>query len=135
MIKPAKKRKGDANQVAYSIVQDVIALSNRPIVPPPLKKPKKKRDDFRVMIFVLRRGGVRDLIVEIEPHENQNLNHRPSLVADRLCRNRNVSFSLGHEGCQWENHLNYGNGDGDTTAQRRVTVSSDQVSQHDELVE
>jgi hypothetical protein len=43
MIKPAKKRKGDANQVAYSIVQDVIALSNRPVVaPPPVKKPKKK---------------------------------------------------------------------------------------------
>jgi lipopolysaccharide export system protein LptA len=43
MIKPKKKRKGDANQVAYSVVQDVIALSNRPVVPPPIKKPKKKR--------------------------------------------------------------------------------------------
>jgi lipopolysaccharide export system protein LptA len=43
MVKPKKKRKGDANQVAYSILQDVIGLSNRPIVPPPIKKRKKKR--------------------------------------------------------------------------------------------
>ncbi|HZM04356.1 MAG TPA: hypothetical protein VFC44_15245 [Candidatus Saccharimonadales bacterium] len=46
MIKPAKKRKGDAVQVAYSVMQDVIALSNKPVVAsplPPPKKPKKKR--------------------------------------------------------------------------------------------
>jgi hypothetical protein len=43
MIKPAKKRKGDSNQVAYSVMQDVIAASNKPIVAPPVKKPKKKR--------------------------------------------------------------------------------------------
>jgi len=43
MIKPAKKRKGDAVQVAYSVMQDVIALSNKPVVSPPVKKPKKKR--------------------------------------------------------------------------------------------
>jgi hypothetical protein len=42
MIKPAKKRKGDSNQVAYSVVQDVIALSNKPVVPPS-KSAKKKR--------------------------------------------------------------------------------------------
>jgi hypothetical protein len=42
MIKPKKKRKGDAAQVAYSIMQDVIGLSNKPIVAPPVKKPKKK---------------------------------------------------------------------------------------------
>jgi len=27
----------------YSIMQDVIALSNKPIVAPPPRKPKKKR--------------------------------------------------------------------------------------------
>jgi hypothetical protein len=43
MVKPAKKRNGDAVRVAYGVMQDVIALSNRPVVPPPLKKPKKKR--------------------------------------------------------------------------------------------
>jgi hypothetical protein len=43
MIKPKKKRKGDAVQVAFSVMQDVIALSNRPVVAPPIKKPKKKR--------------------------------------------------------------------------------------------
>jgi hypothetical protein len=42
MIKPKKKRKGDAVQVAYSVMQDVIAASNKPIVPPSQKKPKKK---------------------------------------------------------------------------------------------
>jgi len=42
MIKPKKKRKGDAAQVAYSVVQDVIALSNKPFVAPGMKKPKKK---------------------------------------------------------------------------------------------
>ena len=43
MIKPAKKRKGDSNEVAYSIVQDVIALSSKPVVLPPIKMPKKKK--------------------------------------------------------------------------------------------
>jgi hypothetical protein len=43
MVKPKKKRKGDASQVAYSIIRDVIGLSNKPIVAPPIKKPKKKR--------------------------------------------------------------------------------------------
>jgi hypothetical protein len=43
MIRPKKKRKGDAAQVAYSIMQDVIALGNKPVVAPPSKKPKKKR--------------------------------------------------------------------------------------------
>jgi hypothetical protein len=43
MTKPAKKRKGDAVQVAYSVMEDVIGLSNKPIVAPPPKKPKKKR--------------------------------------------------------------------------------------------
>jgi len=43
MIKPAKKRKGDANQAAHTIVQDVIALGAKPIVLPSVKKPKKKR--------------------------------------------------------------------------------------------
>lgn len=43
MIKPAKKRKGDTIQVAYSVMQDIIALSNKPFVAPPIKKPKKKR--------------------------------------------------------------------------------------------
>jgi hypothetical protein len=41
MVKPKKKRKGDANQVAYSIVQDVIRLSEKPIKPP--KAPRKSR--------------------------------------------------------------------------------------------
>jgi hypothetical protein len=40
MIKPKKKRKGDANQVAYSVVQDVVRLSGKPIKPP-LKPPKR----------------------------------------------------------------------------------------------
>ena len=31
MIKPSKKRKGDAVEVAYSVMQDVIALSERPV--------------------------------------------------------------------------------------------------------
>jgi hypothetical protein len=42
MIKPAKKRKGDANEVAHSIVQDLIALSGKPVVLPPVKKKKKR---------------------------------------------------------------------------------------------
>jgi hypothetical protein len=46
MKKPAKKRKGDAAQVAYSVVQDVITMSNRPFTPPPppaQKPPAKKQ--------------------------------------------------------------------------------------------
>lgn len=43
MVKPKKKRKGDVSEVAYSVMRDVIGLSNRPAVPPPPKKPKKKR--------------------------------------------------------------------------------------------
>ena len=41
MIKPKKKRKGDVNQVAYTIVQDVIRLSEKPVKPPP--KPTKRK--------------------------------------------------------------------------------------------
>jgi hypothetical protein len=41
MIKPAKKRKGDSNQVAFSVVQDVIRLSGKPVKLPP--KPSKRR--------------------------------------------------------------------------------------------
>jgi lipopolysaccharide export system protein LptA len=41
MVKPKKKRKGDANQVAYSVVQDVIRLSGKPFKAPP--KPRKRR--------------------------------------------------------------------------------------------
>jgi hypothetical protein len=40
MKKPAKKRQGDKVQVAHSVMQDVIGISNKPVVPPP--KPKKK---------------------------------------------------------------------------------------------
>jgi hypothetical protein len=43
MTKPAKKRKGDAVQVAHSVMQDIIAISNRPVVALVPKKPKKKR--------------------------------------------------------------------------------------------
>jgi hypothetical protein len=42
MKKPAKKRKGDAVQVAHSVMQDIIAISNKPIVAPPSKPAKKK---------------------------------------------------------------------------------------------
>jgi hypothetical protein len=41
VIKPKKKRKGDANQVAHGIVQDVIKLSEKPIKPPS-KPPNRK---------------------------------------------------------------------------------------------
>jgi hypothetical protein len=37
--KPKKKRPADANQAAYSIVQQVIALTEKPIKPP--KKPRR----------------------------------------------------------------------------------------------
>jgi hypothetical protein len=37
MKKPAKKRKGDTVQVAHSVMQDVIAATNKPIKAP---KPK-----------------------------------------------------------------------------------------------
>ena len=41
MKKPAKKRPADVNMRAHSIMQDVIALSNKPIVAPSKRKPKK----------------------------------------------------------------------------------------------
>jgi hypothetical protein len=41
MKKPAKKRKGDSVEVAYSVMRDVIGISNRPIIAPKPKKPKK----------------------------------------------------------------------------------------------
>jgi hypothetical protein len=44
MIKPKKKRKGDANQVAYGVVQDVIKLSQKPVKAPKLKPPKRKTE-------------------------------------------------------------------------------------------
>jgi hypothetical protein len=44
MIKPKKKRKGDANQVAYSVVQDVIRLSEKPVkLPPKAASPKQRK--------------------------------------------------------------------------------------------
>ena len=43
MVKPKKKRKGDVAQVAYSVLQDVIALSNKPIKAPPKKKPSSRK--------------------------------------------------------------------------------------------
>jgi hypothetical protein len=43
MVKPKKKRKGDAPQVAYSVMRDIIELSGKPVAAPPPKKPKKKR--------------------------------------------------------------------------------------------
>lgn len=43
MVKPKKKRQGDSVQVAYSVMQDVVALSKRPVVAAPVKGKKKKR--------------------------------------------------------------------------------------------
>jgi hypothetical protein len=47
MVKPKKKRKGDAAQVAHSVMQDVIALTERPIkelsAQSRLSPPKKSR--------------------------------------------------------------------------------------------
>jgi hypothetical protein len=40
MIKPKRKRQTDANQMAHSIVADVIKLSEKPIKAP--AKPKKR---------------------------------------------------------------------------------------------
>jgi hypothetical protein len=39
MVKPTKKRKGDAVQVAYSVVQDVIRLAEKP---KPANRKRKK---------------------------------------------------------------------------------------------
>jgi hypothetical protein len=40
---PTKKsRPSDPIMRAHSILQDVISLSNKPIIAPPIKKPKKK---------------------------------------------------------------------------------------------
>ena len=36
MTKPTKKRKGDAAQVAHSVMQDIIGLSNKPVATPPI---------------------------------------------------------------------------------------------------
>jgi hypothetical protein len=41
VIKPKTKRKGDAVQIAHSVMQDVIALSERPR-PKPIKKRRTK---------------------------------------------------------------------------------------------
>ena len=41
MVKPKKKRKGDAVQVAYGIMQDVIRQSEKPIKAPSAAKRKK----------------------------------------------------------------------------------------------
>jgi hypothetical protein len=41
MVKPMKKRKGDALQVAHSVFQDAIKLSEKPIKAPP--KPRKRK--------------------------------------------------------------------------------------------
>ena len=35
-------RKGDTVQVAHSVMQDIIAISNKPVVAAPPKKAKKK---------------------------------------------------------------------------------------------
>jgi hypothetical protein len=42
MVKPKRKRKGDAVQVAHSVMQDVIRLSEKPIVAPPAAQKKSK---------------------------------------------------------------------------------------------
>jgi hypothetical protein len=38
MVKPKKKRRGDASQIAYSVVQDAIKLSEKPIKAPPKRR-------------------------------------------------------------------------------------------------
>jgi hypothetical protein len=43
MVKPAKKRKGDAAQVAHSVVQDFIKGSGKPIKAPGVPKPAKRK--------------------------------------------------------------------------------------------
>jgi len=43
VIRPKKKRKGDAVQVAYSVVQDAIALLEKPVKFPPKKATRTKR--------------------------------------------------------------------------------------------
>jgi hypothetical protein len=43
MKKPAKKRKGDSIQVAYSVMQDVIAISERPVKQVKRKGTKAKK--------------------------------------------------------------------------------------------
>jgi hypothetical protein len=45
MIKQRKKRPADLNMRMASIMQDVVALSNKPIVAPPVKKTKKSKRD------------------------------------------------------------------------------------------
>jgi hypothetical protein len=43
MKKPAKKRTGDSVQVAYSVMQDVVGISNKPIVAPSKARKKKRK--------------------------------------------------------------------------------------------
>jgi hypothetical protein len=38
MIKPKGKRKGDVSQVTYSVMQDFIKMSEKPVPPPPPEK-------------------------------------------------------------------------------------------------
>jgi hypothetical protein len=47
MTKPAKKRPADPNMRMASIMQDVVALSNKPIVAPPIKKAKRRKPGLR----------------------------------------------------------------------------------------
>jgi hypothetical protein len=42
-VPPKKKRPSDANMRMASIIQDVVSLSNKQIVAPQVKKPRKKR--------------------------------------------------------------------------------------------
>jgi len=41
MVKPKKKRKGDVLQVAHSVFQDVIKLSQKPIKAPPKRRKRQ----------------------------------------------------------------------------------------------
>jgi hypothetical protein len=43
MVKPKKKRKGDSAQVAFSVVQDAIRLTERPIKAPGQRRKGKGR--------------------------------------------------------------------------------------------
>jgi hypothetical protein len=42
MKKPAKKRPADASMRMHSIMQDVIAISNKPVVAPPMPRKRQK---------------------------------------------------------------------------------------------
>jgi hypothetical protein len=41
MKKPAKKRKGDYVQVAHSVMQDIIGITNKPVKAPGVKRKGK----------------------------------------------------------------------------------------------